>query len=337
LEAFVMEKDEETRDMVMQERLSRDEHVRRTQMHLLQEHTKQIRDLEGKLGVRLERESANREEFVRSICEEVRTRMGVMRRIDYSPNQTPKRVDSPPGKVDMSDQMNVSTLPSSSSILSSPRSPRYSVGPPRRFSTSPTISSTIGSLASTQGVGSSSPPATKTRTPAVPLTPAPGPGSSNQPSLSGVPPVQTKTVAGSITAAPGPGSSNQPSLSGVPSVQTKTVAGSITAPPCLESTNQSSPPVQTKTLGGSITAAAGFGSASQSSPRVQTKTVGGSITAAPGLLSPRLQTKSPTRQTFPLKAGTAASPGAKQMLNYSLRSASSMQVRQGGSFHGPTG
>jgi len=156
LEAFVLEKDEEARDMVNKERLSRDEHVRRSQMILLQEHTKQIGDLERKLGERLERESVNREEVMREVYQDVRTRTKLSKSLE-SLSEDNKSITPlsplPLANVSVAD-MSASMLAGSATGISSPRSSqKYSAGPPRRFSTSPTAS-TAGSLSGTLGLSS---------------------------------------------------------------------------------------------------------------------------------------------------------------------------------------
>jgi uncharacterized phage infection (PIP) family protein YhgE len=74
LQEVIQQKSDETRDMVHKERHLRDEQAKRTQMQLLQEHSKQISELELKLAARMERESAHREENVREVLDEVRTR-----------------------------------------------------------------------------------------------------------------------------------------------------------------------------------------------------------------------------------------------------------------------
>lgn len=118
LEDFMNFNVDETREMFQKEKVGREEQMRKTQLHVLQEQTRQTSDLERKIAERLERESNTREEGVKELFQEVakRTAKKVSDTQASTPGIPPARaISTGPTALTAGPTASVATMPQTTS------------------------------------------------------------------------------------------------------------------------------------------------------------------------------------------------------------------------------
>lgn len=135
LESTLAAAEGETREMVLRERQSRDDQLKRTQNTVISEQTRQISDLEKKFAERLERESTERERNVTDLVTDVSRRLQD-RPSAQGTSQAPKIKFPAQAQVPAS-PMTIQVIPAHqhlsppSSMGADAKSPRNSVAVPR--------------------------------------------------------------------------------------------------------------------------------------------------------------------------------------------------------------